>query len=150
MTTHALSADRALCRALLPRVSRTFAVNIRLLHGRFRMRLEPVPRRALRLPDLGIRHLGCDLAAKLSGLAMAFHGRDVEPLVCRDEIDRNLATARVHHAKLEHRVGRDRARSDFRRRKLRHFQKRHNCSPPVRARSLSGVALASPVGIPIR
>ena len=48
------------------------AQNHRLLHRRFRMRLEPVPRGALRLPDLGILHLGCDLAAKLGGLAMAF------------------------------------------------------------------------------
>ena len=36
----ALSADRALCRALLPRVSRTFAINIRLLNGRFREAVE--------------------------------------------------------------------------------------------------------------
>jgi farnesyl-diphosphate farnesyltransferase len=34
MPSPMLSADRAYCRALLPRVSRTFALNIRLLRGR--------------------------------------------------------------------------------------------------------------------
>jgi len=33
MAANALSHDRAYCRAMLPRVSRTFAINIRLLHG---------------------------------------------------------------------------------------------------------------------
>ena len=42
--------------------------------------------------------------------SVAFHGRDVEPLVRGDEIDRNLAAARVHHAEFEYRVGGDRGR----------------------------------------
>ena len=35
MAANALSHDRAYCRAILPRVSRTFAINIRLLNGPF-------------------------------------------------------------------------------------------------------------------
>src|SRR6266850_2559246 len=33
MAVHALASDRDYCRAVLPRVSRTFAINIRLLNG---------------------------------------------------------------------------------------------------------------------
>src|SRR6185503_9835839 len=34
--TAAIEADRAFCRAMLPRVSRTFAINIRVLAGSMR------------------------------------------------------------------------------------------------------------------
>ena len=40
MAARDLAADRRLCRALLPRVSRTFAINIRLLRGRLRAAVE--------------------------------------------------------------------------------------------------------------
>ena len=72
------------------------------------MRLEPVARGALRLADLGILHLGCDLTAKRAASRVAFRRRDIEPLVCADEIDRHLTAARIHHAEFEHRVGGDR------------------------------------------
>ncbi len=66
------------------------------------MRAEPGASLALRLGDLASSHFDRDLGTALLATRAARQGREVEPLVCFDEIDRNAPTAgRIGYAKFE-------------------------------------------------
>ena len=62
------------------------------------MALEPVARRALGAADLGVGHLLGDFAAQPRRVDVPAHGRDVEPLVRLDQIDRHARAGRIVHA----------------------------------------------------
>src|SRR5437764_14070610 len=101
--------------------------------------LEPGTRRALRLRDLNRRHLLGDLPAQANSLAVAAHSREIEPLVRGDEIDRNGASDRIHHAKLEEAVRADGRIAKRRTVNIEQFETSHMYSPllrlPVTART---------------
>ena len=68
---------------------------------RLRMALEPIARRALGAADFGVGHLLGDFAAQPRRIGVSTHGRDVEPLVRLDQIDRDTRPGRIVHAERE-------------------------------------------------
>src|SRR5258708_95298 len=65
------------------------------------MRGYPVARGALCRGDLRLRHLGGDLTTQSDCVLVAQHGREVEPLVRGDEVDRERASDRAAHPELK-------------------------------------------------
>ncbi len=68
---------------------------------RLRMALEPIARGALGAADFGVGHLLGDFAAQPRRIGVSTHGRDVEPLVRLDQIDRDTRAGRIVHAERE-------------------------------------------------
>ncbi len=87
----------ALCRCL----SRSSRRADRAHCDRLRMALEPIARGALRPADLGIGHLLGDFAPQPRRVGVPAHGRDIEPLVRLDQIDRDARPGRIVHAERE-------------------------------------------------
>src|SRR3984893_17685084 len=65
------------------------------------MRGQPLTGGVLRRRDFLIRHLGREFAATLDRRAVAARGREIEPLMRGDTIDRRGAARRKHDAELK-------------------------------------------------
>jgi hypothetical protein len=103
--------------------------------------LEPIARGALRGDDFALRHLVGDFPPQPNGVAIALHGREIEPFVRGDEIDRHFAAKRVHHAKFEQHVACGRSFTERRRRAVENLKTCHPkipCPCPV---AISAIAL---------
>ena len=90
---------------------------------------QPGARRALGGGDLDVGHLIGDLAPQPNRLAVAFHRREIEPLMRGNEIDRRIATDRVHHSELEQHIARGRAFAERRRITVENFITSHDKLP---------------------
>ena len=65
------------------------------------MCFEPITRGPLSTPDVRVAHLLGDLTAKLRGILVTTHGRDIKPLVRLHEVDRYARACRINHAETE-------------------------------------------------